>query len=115
VLPDIAADTKSRKLAEDLPGPDLGFARKLREIVKVFETHQDVFIPIARTCGVGLTELRSAAQWSDLLRDTRNAIHHGVQPYTDRTYETASVFLLAAVPHLVNIEKLVATVRNSHK
>jgi len=99
-------DIKAKKWAESLVGPDVGFARKLREIVSFYETRQNAFKALAQQAEVTLEDIRTAALWSDTLRDARNAIHHRVSTSTDASYEIVATLLLAAVPHLQTIYRL---------
>ncbi len=96
-------DVKLAKWADALVGQDIGFAKKLREIVNFYETRQQLFKPLGQQIGVALDDVRTAMLWSDTLRGARNAIHHRVSPTTDATYETVATLLLAAVPHLQTI------------
>jgi hypothetical protein len=99
-------DPKLVKWAEALVGPDIGCAKKLREIVNFYETRQQTFKPLGQQIGVTLDDVRTAMLWSDTLRDARNAIHHRVSPSTNATYETVATLPLAAVPHLQTIYRL---------
>jgi hypothetical protein len=99
-------DAKLVRWADTLVGPDIGFAKKLREIVTFYETRQQLFKPLGQQIGVTIDDMRIAMLWSDTLRDARNAIHHRVSPSTKATYETVATLLLAAVPHLNTIYRL---------
>lgn len=81
------------------------FAWKINEVVKLYEK-QDWFKPIKIASGIDLNMLREAQNWSDIVRDSRNAIHFGVEPSTPNTYEKASILLLAAMKHLRVLYKL---------
>ena len=107
------SDAKAKKLAEALVGPEIGFARKLREIVDFFATRQPTFKPLAQQVGVTLEDLRIAMLWSDTLRDARNAIHHRVSTSTDASYEIVATLLLAAVPHLQTSYSLYKAVKDA--
>jgi hypothetical protein len=100
------SDAKAKKLGEALVGPEIGFAKKLREILAFYESHQPTFKPLAQQVGVKIEDVRTAMLWSDTLRDARNAIHHRVSTSTDASYEIVATLLLAAVPHLQTIYSL---------
>ena len=106
-------DAKAKKLAEGVVGPEMGFARKLREILSFYEGRQSTFKPLSQQVGVGLEDVRTAMLWSDTLRDARNAIHHRVSTSTDASYEIVATLLLAAVPHLQTIHLLKEVARQS--
>lgn len=102
-------ESESGKLEEsrqDLIGPNVGFAKKLRDILKLYETRQDVFKALGQQSGVTLDDLRVAMLWSDTLRDSRNVIHHRTEPAINQTYENVTTLLLVAAPHLRNLYRL---------
>jgi hypothetical protein len=97
---------KLEKFREDLIGHNAGFAKKLRDVLKLYETRQDVFKTIGQRSGVTLDDLRVAMIWADTLRDSRNVIHHRTEPSMSQTYETVTTLLLCAAPHLRNLYRL---------
>jgi hypothetical protein len=90
-----------------LENPKDGAAKKIDAVVELFEK-QDIFKSISSMSGVALDEFRSAADWSDPVRDSRNTIHFGVKPVTPNTYETVAVLLLGAVRHMKVLYRLKA-------
>jgi|SRR5579871_1196824 len=108
-----ASDPKIKKWADGLTGPEIGFAKKLRDIVIFYETRQTTLKPVAQQAGTTLEDLRTAMLWSDTLRDARNAIHHRVSTSTDASYEMVVTLLLAAVPHLQTIYSLYRAVHEA--
>lgn len=95
-----ASDTTYvRRQKDDLENPALGIGKKIEIIVSLYE-RQDLYSPIAERSGVSVQELRTAASWSDTVRDSRNTIHFGVEPSVPNTYEKVAALLLGAVPYL---------------
>jgi hypothetical protein len=79
------------------------FAAKLKDIVKLYETAQKEFAHLAASAGLGLDQFRLAAQWADLVRDSRNVIHYGSQPNIPNNYTNVSTLLLAGSTHFRNL------------
>jgi hypothetical protein len=59
--------------------------------------------------GVTPRDLAPAAIWSDVVRDSRNAVHYGVDPTTTNTREKLGVLLLGAVPFFRTLYAVVAS------
>jgi hypothetical protein len=97
---------KAKKLLQDLPGADVGFAKKLRDTVQFYVDNQGVFKTVGQQAGVTLDDVRLAHVWSDLVRETRNAVHHGVVSSSGHTYQGVSTLLLAAPIHLGAIYRI---------
>jgi hypothetical protein len=106
-------DAQVKEWADGLLGSDIGFAKKLRETLRFYETRQSTFKPLAQQVGVTLEDLRTAMLWSDSLRDARNVIHHRVSTNTDPNYEIVATLLLAAVPHLQTLYYLYKVARDA--
>lgn len=104
-LPDDDATARDKRRL-DWSGPDVGFARKMREIMKLYETRQDVFKQVGATANVRLDELRMTMIWSDSLRDARNVVHHNVDTNINPTFEMVSTLFLAALPNLRALHRL---------
>lgn len=105
-LANMVADKKTDvdKFIDKLKGSD-SFVWKVQEVVKLYEK-QDWFKPLKVASGIDLNMLREVQNWSDIVRDSRNAIHFGVESSTPNTYEKASVLLLGAVKYLRALYKL---------
>jgi hypothetical protein len=92
-------EPKFGKQKAALEDPMIGTFKKIRAVLAIYD-HQDVFGSIALDSGIRVEELRSAAVWSDAVRDSRNTIHFGVSPATPNTYEKVAVLLIGAVPNV---------------
>lgn len=61
---------------------------------------RDLFADVVKHSGVKAKMLREAQQWTEVVRDSRNAIHFGVAAAFENNYEKISVLLLAAAQPL---------------
>ena len=93
------AATKYAKQQATLDDPMQGPQKKIEAVLTIFN-HQEDFGPLASKASVRPSDLRSAALWSDTVRDSRNTLHFGVSPATPNTYEKVTVLLLASVPSI---------------
>ncbi len=88
-----------KRQKDELENPTVGIGKKIETVITLYE-RQDLYSPIAEKSGVSVQELRTAANWSDTVRDSRNTIHFGVEPSTPNSYEKVAALLLGAVPYL---------------
>ena len=98
--------SKRMRMLKEWSGPDVGLAKKMRDILKFYETRQDTFRQIGNIANVRLDELRMAMLWSDILRDARNAVHHNAEPNINTTFDMVSTLFLAAIPNLKTLHRL---------
>jgi hypothetical protein len=82
------------------------FMDRIHTVVKLYESRQDIYGVIARDSGVKTQLLKEISFWSDVVRDSRNAIHFGVNPIIPNTYEKVAVLLMSAASHLKTLYKL---------
>lgn len=101
-----------RKQKVELENPAVGIGKKIEIIVTLYE-RQDLYSPIAERSGVSVQELRTAASWSNTVRDSRNTIHFGVEPSVPNTYEKVAALLLGVVPYLRTIYQVKVTCESS--
>jgi hypothetical protein len=95
-----------RNIKDRLENPHVGIGKKIEDVVSLYE-RQDIFGQVTDQSGVSLNELRMAAAWSNIVRESRNSIHFGVESSTPNTYEKIAALLLGAVPHIQIIYRLV--------
>jgi hypothetical protein len=88
-----------KKQKEELENPVFGVGKKIATVITLYE-RQDLFSPVTERSGISVRELRTAANWSDTIRDSRNTIHFGVEPSIPNSYEKVAALLLGAVPYL---------------
>lgn len=87
-------------------GPDIGFAKKVRDILKFFESRQEAFKSLSTEAGLRLDDLRLALLWSDAVREVRNVVHHRNDSAIRATYESASILFMSAMLHLKTLYRL---------
>lgn len=88
------------KIREDLVSSDVGFAKKLRQLIKHIETAAEEYKPVLKAAGASLDDLRVVCHWSEILRDSRNVVHYASQPALKHEYENVATMLLAGSKHL---------------
>jgi len=92
-------DATAVKLGRDLEAGPIHFATLLRRTVDLY-ARQDVVGAIAKASGSSLEEVRSAREWTEVVRDNRNVLHFSIEAAVPITYETAAALFLGAVPNL---------------
>jgi len=74
------------------------FARLPERVANLY-THA-AYAGVVATSGVRVADLRGALNWTEALREARNAVHHGTAAPVLATWETTAVLLMGAVPTL---------------
>jgi hypothetical protein len=92
-------DPGAAKLGRDLESGTTHFANLLKRTADLY-TRQDLFGEIAKASGASLDEVRSAREWTEVVRDSRNVVHFTVATPVPNTYEKAAALFLGAVPNL---------------
>jgi hypothetical protein len=96
---------KQRATLEDVyAGP----MQKVQAVLTLCD-RADLFGPIMDASGIRKQELAAVAQWSDLVRDSRNTIHFGVTPAMPNTYEKVAALLLGVAQNMRVIYRLKGT------
>ena len=85
---------KLEKIAEDLRSPYTSALRKM-ETVRDLYSSKDILSDVIKRSGYNPSQLSQVLIWSNVVRDSRNAIHYGTDPSSDNTYEKVAVLLLA--------------------
>lgn len=93
------ADPTAAKLGRDVESGTVYFATLLRRTADLY-SRQDLFGTIAKASGASLDEVRSAREWTEVVRDSRNVVHFTVATPVPNTYEKAAALFLGAVPNL---------------
>jgi len=95
--------TERRLTVHDaLLSPDSSVVKKIRLVLELYEK-QDVFVEIKERSQAGIQILREVSIWSNVVRDSRNAVHYGAMPASANNYEKTAALLMAAVPSLRTI------------
>ena len=87
------------KIRETLESPYSSTLQKMEEVTQLYEK-QDVFEGVAKKSGYSHRHLKGVLNWSNVVRDSRNAVHYGANPATQNTYEKVAALLLGAVPNI---------------
>ena len=95
----------STKVKDTIESPFVGIAKKINEVVKLYE-RKDMLKDVHQRSGVRIQDLRNAVVWSDCVRESRNTVHYGVNPSMKNTYEKVAVLLIGAVTHLKILYKI---------
>lgn len=109
-LPPSNAESVKRQ-KDDLENPAIGIGKKIEIIVTLYE-RRDLYSAIAERSGISIRELRTAASWSDTVRDSRNTIHFGVEASVPNTYEKVAALLLGVVPYIRIIYQIIAACKS---
>lgn len=97
---------KNEKLIDYLKGQE-GFNKKVEKIVSFYSSHhRDWFNDLRISSGIQINHLTEIRVWTDVVRESRNAIHFGAVPTTPNTFEKASTLLLAASKNLQTLYRL---------
>lgn len=90
---------KLTKIREALDSEYSSVVQKMDVIVQLYD-QQDIFSEVAKKSGHTHRYLKSVLNWSNVVRDSRNAVHYGADPATQNTYEKVVALLLGAVPNI---------------
>ncbi len=88
-----------------LHDPRAGGALKIEAVMKLF-SREELHQPIRAAIGISPAELREAAEWSHLVRDSRNSIHFDAKSVTPNNYEKVALLLLGVIPHFQTLYKI---------
>lgn len=94
------------KAKEELASPYTSIAKKILTVLSLYD-RQDIFRPVRDRSGVDHRRLREAALWADVVRDSRNVVHYGVEPSVSNTYDKIAMLLLGAVSHLQMVYRVI--------
>lgn len=98
--------TKNNQLKEKLMGPD-SFVFKIEKVASLYLSHyKDWFNEIRINTNTTPSHLQEIRIWTDVVRESRNAIHFGVKLNAENTYEKAAMILLASISHLKTMYNL---------
>ena len=90
---------KRDKFRETLNSQYYSIVQKMDTIAQLYG-RQDIFGEVAKRSGKNQRYLKEVLNWSDVVRDSRNAVHYGADPTTQNTYEKVAALLLGAVPNI---------------
>jgi hypothetical protein len=83
---------------------ETNFMSRVQQVVKLYEGRPDLFAALIKR--VSITQIKEISYWSDVVRDSRNAIHFGVMPTIPNSYDKTMVLLMSATSQLRTLYKL---------
>lgn len=98
-LADKRGSASFEKHKQALNNPMAGVKKKIDSVCNYYRD-QVTFADIGAGTGIRPEELGIVAEWSDVVRDSRNTIHFGVSSVTPNTFEKVSALLLGAPKHI---------------
>jgi hypothetical protein len=98
---------KRQQTREQLTSPFTSILRKMEMIVDLYK-RQDIYANVASKSHKP-QDLGIVLNWSNIVRDSRNALHYGTDPSSRNTYEKVAALLLGANQNL----KVIYSVRRA--
>ena len=92
-------EEKSAAIKGNLHSRHVSVPAKIDEIVELYR-RADVFGEVISRSGYKAQALEEIVNWSNVVRDSRNAIHYGTQASVINTYEKAATLLLGCKQYL---------------
>lgn len=93
------AEEKSIAARERIRSRYVSVPAKIDEIVKLYG-RADVFEEVISRSGYKAQALEEIVTWSNVVRDSRNAIHYGTEASVENTYEKGATLLLGCKQYL---------------
>jgi hypothetical protein len=100
------------KLIGILSDDNKGIASKIQKVRDLYN-QRDLVGHVIKQCGISPKELDSIIIWSDVLRESRNAIHFGVKPTVENSYEKVAVLFLDGARNLAIMYSIKRTADDS--
>jgi hypothetical protein len=92
------------KLEADVSSGANSFSKKIRLVSDSVRSNAK---EIENRSGVRLEDFQSSALWVDIVRDSRNAVHHLGAPATANTYEKVATLIIGSVAPLRTLHKII--------
>lgn len=99
-------EEKKKKDIDYIKGME-SISRKMNKIVKSY-SDKTLFASLHHVSEINHVMLEGTYNWSELIRESRNAIHFGVEPEIPNTYDKVSILLLSAHKHIKLLYKLIS-------
>lgn len=97
---------KYDRFKDDFISPYSSAAKIIKEVVELYEK-QDLFAELRKRSGINLEKVRDAAEWSNRVRENRNAVHYGFSMDFPNNYEKVATMLLGVPTHFKTIYGLI--------
>ncbi|HML39404.1 MAG TPA: hypothetical protein PKD23_01860 [Bellilinea sp.] len=99
---------KHGKLKDSIISPYSSAAKIIKEVVELYEK-QDLYGELRKKSGVNTEKIRDVSEWSNRVRENRNAVHYGVSLDFPNNYEKVATMLLGVPTHFKTIYGLIAS------
>lgn len=93
---------RRENMRQTIEGTDASVVRKMRTVLELYKIG-GLFAQVQKESRSSAADLEGVYIWSDAVRTSRNAVHYGVEPAMQNSYEKVGVLLLATAQHLRTI------------
>ena len=93
------------KFMDTMSDDNTGIATKIQKVRNLYN-QKDLTDHVVKQCGISPKELDNIIIWSDVLRESRNAIHFGVKPTIENSYEKVAVLFIDGAKNLAIMYKI---------
>lgn len=103
----ITDDAKKSRYIVDMQGT-MPAVQKIKKVIDLYK-NRGLSEAVIRESEIPPSELDSIITWSDVIRDSRNAIHFGIKPTFPNNYEKTATLLLGAaknIPIIYHIKRV---------
>jgi len=97
---------KHEKLKDSIISPYSSAAKIIKEVGELYEK-QDLYGELRKKSGINTEKIRDASEWSNRVRENRNAVHYGVSLDFPNNYEKVATLLLGVPTHFKTIYGLI--------
>jgi hypothetical protein len=98
---------KQEKIKDEIISPYTSASKIIKDVVDLYEK-QGLFGELRKASGINLEKVRDAAEWSNRIRENRNAVHFGYSMDLPNNYEKVATLLLGVATHFKTIYGLIA-------
>jgi len=96
--PSFTAEAR-KKIRDALSSPYTSVLAKMEKVVELYN-RRDIYENVVKRCGQNQRRLNEVFNWSNVIRDSRNAIHYGSETAVRNSYEKVAALLLGAAQYL---------------
>lgn len=100
------------KLVDMMSDDNTGIAAKIQKVRDLYN-QKNLVGHVIKQCGISPKELDNVIIWSDVLRESRNAIHFGVKPTIENSYEKVAVLFIDGARNLAIMYRIKRTADDS--
>ena len=93
------------KFVDTMSDDNTGIATKIQKVRNLYN-QKNLVDHVVKQCGMSPKELDNIIIWSDVLRESRNAIHFGVKPTIENSYEKVAVLFIDGAKSLAIMYKI---------